>query len=60
MSERFLEIWTSTENRQEKHYFLKDGEMHGYQIQGAYLCGFNPKFFNDEMISRVLAMLDEK
>jgi hypothetical protein len=60
VSERFVEVWKSSENREERHYFLKDGQMHGYQIQGAYLFGVNPQFFDDDKINRILAMLDEQ
>jgi hypothetical protein len=37
-----LEVWNSSENRQERHYFLKDGNSHAYQ-NADYLFGVNPK-----------------
>jgi len=58
MTERYVEIWKSSENREERHYFLKDGQGHAYQ-NADYLFGVNPKHFSDEQVKRILAMLDE-
>lgn len=55
---RYVEIWKSSENREEWHYFLKDGEGHAYQ-NADYLFGVNPKHFSREKIQRILDMLDE-
>jgi hypothetical protein len=51
-----LEIWKSTENREERHYFLKDGESHGYQ-NADYLFGVNPRHVTDEQIELILAII---
>jgi uncharacterized membrane-anchored protein len=58
VSKLHIEIWKSDNNRQEQHYFLKDGESHAYQ-NAEYLFGVNPKHFNDEKISLILAMLED-
>lgn len=54
-----IEIWRSDRNRHEVHYFINNGQMPGYQPQGDYLFGVNPKFFNEAKVKRIIAMLDE-
>lgn len=58
MSERFVEVWKSSENREERHYFLKDGQGHAYQ-NADYLFGINPKYFDDAKVARILEILDQ-
>lgn len=52
-----LEVWTSTHQRKERHYFVKDGKQHGYQIENAYLCGVNPELVTPEQERAILAIL---
>jgi hypothetical protein len=51
-----LEIWNSSENRQEKHYFLKDGNSHAYQ-NADYLFGINPQLVTPELEQKILELL---
>lgn len=52
-----LEVWTSNQNRAEKHYFLKDGAQHGYQ-DGQYLVGLNPSIVPPETEAKILQLLE--
>lgn len=52
-----VENWYSTENRHERHYFLQDGKQHGYQVDGAYLCGINPDLVSPELEQQILELL---
>lgn len=52
-----VEVWTSTHQRTEKHYFLQDGKQHGYQCDGAYLVGLNPMLVTPEQERQILAIL---
>lgn len=53
-----LEEWSSTHNRKERHYFLQDGgKQHGYQSDGAYLCGLNPELVSPELEAQILELL---
>jgi uncharacterized membrane-anchored protein len=58
VSKLHIEVWNSDNNRHEQHYFLKDGQNHAYQ-NAEYLFGVNPRYFNDEKISLILAMLED-
>ncbi len=50
-----LEVWNSTANRQEKHYFIPDGDR-GYQ-HNTYLFGYNPELVSEELARTFLAMI---
>jgi len=52
-----LEIWKSSENQEEHHYFMV-GQRQGHE-ENSYLFGINPKFLNEDQVKRILAMLDE-
>lgn len=52
-----VENWHSTDNRHEKHYFLKDGAQHGYQ-DGQYLVGLNPSIVPPETEAKILQLLE--
>jgi hypothetical protein len=51
-----LEVWNSSEMRQEKHYFLKDGKSHAYQ-NADYLFGINPLLVTPELEGKILELL---
>jgi hypothetical protein len=52
----YLEVWNSSENRQEKHYFIKDGESHAYQ-NADYLFGYNPQLVSEETAEKMLLLI---
>lgn len=52
-----LEIWRSSENQEEHHYFMV-GQAQGHE-PNAYLFGINPRFFGPEKVERILKMLRE-
>lgn len=54
---RYVEIWQSDQNRQERHYFMKDENNHGYQ-NATYLLGLNPELVTPEQEAQILAILD--
>lgn len=51
-----LEVWTSSEQRQERHYFLQGEGARGYQ-EGIYLFGLNPLRVTREQERKILALL---
>lgn len=52
-----LEVWKSSEQRQERHYFLQGGsDARGYQ-EGVYLFGVNPQRVTREQEQAILALL---
>jgi hypothetical protein len=53
-----VEVWKSSENREERHYFLNDAKSHGYQ-NAEYLFGVNPRYFDDEKVRRILEILND-
>ncbi len=53
-----LEEWTSTQNRCERHYFLRDGQQHGYQ-RGQYVFGYNPAMVSEATAIRIMALIEE-
>lgn len=50
-----LESWASSENRQERHYFI-EGVPSGYQ-PNTYLFGYNPKFVSEPLARTILALI---
>lgn len=52
-----LEIWQSSHNRHEKHWFIRDGRSHGYQ-EGQYLLGLNPDLVTSEQEEAILKLLE--
>jgi hypothetical protein len=52
-----LEVCNSSENRQERHYFLKDGNSHAYQ-NADYLFGINPKLVTPDLEQKILELLE--
>lgn len=57
-AEMKLEVWNSDHNRQERHYFLPDSIMHGYQCQGAYVFGYNPELVSEETAAKIIALIE--
>lgn len=53
-----LEVWNSSENRQERHYFRKDDNNHGYQ-NAQYVFGYNPEVINEETVVKILKLIEE-
>jgi hypothetical protein len=51
-----VEVWNSSENRQERHYFLKDGKSHAYQ-NADYVFGINPQLVSPELEKQILELL---
>ena len=51
-----LEVWSSTDNRHERHYFIKDGAGASYQ-DGRYVFGYNPEIVPPEKVERILAII---
>jgi hypothetical protein len=54
-----LEVWNSSENRQERHYFMKDGSNHGYQ-NANYVFGYNPEVVSEETVSKIIALIENQ
>lgn len=52
-----VEVWQSSHNRHEKHYFIQDGRQYGYQVDRAYLVGINPEIVSREQEDAILAIL---
>jgi hypothetical protein len=52
-----LEVWQSSHNRHERHYFIRDGKLHGYQADGLYLFGLNPEVVTPEQEQEILKIL---
>lgn len=50
-----LEIWHSSENREERHYFVKGGDV-GYQ-HNTYLFGYNPQLVSDEIVGKIIELI---
>jgi hypothetical protein len=55
MKHLHLEIWNSSENRQERHYFVKGGDV-GYQ-HNTYVFGYNPELVSEETVARIIALI---
>jgi hypothetical protein len=53
-----LEQWNSDHNRRERHYFLVDKDMHGYQ-EGQYVFGLNPELIPPEVETKMLEMVND-
>lgn len=51
-----LEVWKSSENQEEHHYFLMD-KPSGHELY-TYAFGINPKLFDPESVRKILEMLD--
>jgi hypothetical protein len=58
MTKLRLEVWHSSENREERHYFMSDPQPAGYQ-QSPYVWGYNPQVVSEEKVERILAILNE-
>lgn len=56
MSRLKLEVWQSSEQRCERHYFLQGEKSAGYQ-EGIYLFGLNPQRVTREQERAILALL---
>jgi hypothetical protein len=56
MNHLHLEVWSSSENRHERHYFMRDGQMHGYQ-RGQYVWGYNPALISDETAAKIRLLI---
>lgn len=53
-----LEVWSSTDNRHERHYFIADGQGASYQ-DGRYVFGYNPEIVDADKVQRILAIINE-
>lgn len=53
-----LEKWWSSDNRHERHYFIKEGEGVSYQ-DGRYVFGYNPEIISPEKVHRILEIINE-
>jgi hypothetical protein len=56
MAKLQVEIWTSSANQEEHHYFLI-GQVQGHE-PNMYLFGINPKYFSEDKIKKVLEVLE--
>ena len=52
-----LETWTSSENREERHFFIDEFKPTAYQ-QSPYVFGFNPQVLNQEQVEKILAIIN--
>lgn len=50
-----LESWSSSENRNEKHYFIEGGNR-GYQ-SNTYLFGYNPEIISEATARTIMALI---
>jgi hypothetical protein len=57
VSKLSLEIWKSTENREERHFFVNDFSPTAYQ-QSPYVFGYNPQVVTEDQVSKILAILN--
>lgn len=52
-----LEIWKSSQNQEERHYFIvKKGK--GYQ-QHQYVFGYNPEVIDTKTVIKVIKIIQE-
>ena len=51
-----LEVWSSSDKRHERHFFIKDGQGASYQ-DGRYVMGYNPEIVSDEKMQAILTIL---
>lgn len=54
-----LEVWNSSENRQERYYFLKDGKSHGYQ-NAKYVFDYNPEVISEATVAKIIALIEDQ
>jgi hypothetical protein len=54
-----LESWQSSDNRHEKHFFIKDGTGASYQ-DGRYVFGYNPDIVSAEKVERILRIIQDE
>lgn len=54
-----LETWSSSDNRHERHYFLKDGQPGAAYQDGKYVFGYNPDIVSADKVQRILAIINE-
>ena len=51
-----LEIWKSSENREERHFFIEAFEQSAYQ-QSPYVFGYNPQIVSEDTAAFILATI---
>jgi hypothetical protein len=51
-----LEVWKSSENREERHYFMKGGDI-GYQ-HNTYVFGYNPSVVPEGLALTIKTMIE--
>lgn len=51
-----LEVWQSTENREERHYFINEFNPTAYQ-QSPYVFGYDPQVVTEDQVRRILEVL---
>ena len=52
-----LEVWKSSENREERHFFINDFKPTAYQ-QSPYVFGYNPQVVSEEQVKQIIAILN--
>lgn len=53
-----LEEWNSSHNRRERHWFLIDGDQHGYQGERKYVFGVNPKVVSESTVAKIKELIE--
>lgn len=51
-----LEVWNSSENREERHYFIEGGDV-GYQ-HNTYVFGYNPIVVPEALAFTIKTMIE--
>ena len=51
-----LEVWQSSENREERHFFEANFKPAAYQ-QSPYVWGYNPQVVTPDQVRRIMEIL---
>ena len=52
-----LEVWNSSENREERHFFINDFQPTAYQ-QSPYVFGYNPLVVSEDKVAKILEIIE--
>lgn len=52
-----LEVWKSSENREERHFFIDNFERTAYQ-QSPYVFGYNPLVVSEDKVEKILEIIE--
>lgn len=52
-----LEVWQSSENREERHFFIEGFQPTAYQ-QSPYVFGYNPQIVSEAQVAQIMAILN--